>query len=40
MTRWPVIFNATFGVRNVPQDYRKVARVVRLRGIGFVTKHA
>jgi len=35
---WPVIINTAVGVRNVPQDYRNVARVVRLRGIGFFTK--
>ena len=31
---WPVIINAAVGVRNVPQDYRNVARVIRLRGFG------
>jgi len=35
---WPVIINTAVGVRNVPQDYRNVARVIRLRGIGFFTK--
>lgn len=35
---WPVIINTAVGVRDVPQDYRNVARVVRLRGIGFFTK--
>ena len=28
---WPVIINTAVGVRNVPQDYRNVARVIRLR---------
>jgi len=27
---WPVIINTTVGVRNIPQDYRNVARVLRL----------
>jgi nitrate/nitrite transport system permease protein len=29
---WPVIINTAVGVRNVPQDYRNVARVIRLTG--------
>ena len=28
---WPVIINTAVGVRNVPADYRNVARVIRLR---------
>ena len=32
---WPVIINTAVGVRNVPQDYRNVARVIRLRGVGY-----
>ena len=35
---WPVIINTAVGVRNVPQDYRNVARVIRLRGPLFFTK--
>ncbi len=35
---WPVIINTAVGVRNVPQDYRNVARVIRLRGLGYFTK--
>jgi len=35
---WPVIINTAVGVRNVPQDYRNVARVIRLRGPKFFTK--
>ncbi len=27
---WPIIINSAVGVRNVPQDYRNVARVIRL----------
>ncbi|MBR0656283.1 nitrate ABC transporter permease [Plastoroseomonas arctica] len=32
---WPVIINTAVGVRNVPQDYRNVAAVIQLRGIGY-----
>ena len=32
---WPVIINTAVGVRNVPQDYRNVAKVIRLRGVGY-----
>lgn len=32
---WPVIINTAVGVRNVPQDYRNVARVIRLRGLPY-----
>ncbi len=35
---WPVIINTAVGVRNVPQDYRNVARVIQLRGLGYFTK--
>jgi nitrate/nitrite transport system permease protein len=35
---WPVIINTAVGVRNVPQDYRNVAKVIRLRGLGYFTK--
>jgi len=35
---WPVIINTAVGVRNVPQDYRNVARVIRLRGLPFFAK--
>ena len=35
---WPVIINTAVGVRNVPQDYRNVAAVIRLRGIRFFTR--
>jgi nitrate/nitrite transport system permease protein len=29
---WPIIINTSVGVRNIPQDYRNVARVIRLNG--------
>jgi len=32
---WPVIINTTVGVRNIPQDYRNVARVLRLNPFEF-----
>ena len=35
---WPVIINTAVGVRNVPQDYRNVAKVIQLRGPKFFTK--
>ena len=35
---WPVIINTAVGVRNVPQDYRNVAKVIRLNGLGYFTK--
>ena len=35
---WPVIINTAVGVRNVPQDYRNVALVIRLRGPKFFTR--
>ncbi len=35
---WPVIINTAVGVRNVPQDYRNVACVIRLPGLKFFTK--
>ena len=35
---WPIIINTAVGVRNVPQDYRNVARVIQLRGVKYFTK--
>ena len=32
---WPVIINTATGVRNIPQDYRNVAKVLRLNQIEF-----
>ena len=32
---WPVIINTAVGVRNIPQDYRNVAKVLRLNQIEF-----
>ncbi|MFN4011141.1 MAG: nitrate ABC transporter permease [Pannonibacter sp.] len=35
---WPVIINTAAGVRNIPQDYRNVARVLRLGGIEYFVR--
>lgn len=35
---WPIIINTAVGVRNIPEDYRNVARVVRLGGLEYFLK--
>lgn len=35
---WPIIINTAVGIRNIPQDYRNVAAVVRLNPFEFFTK--
>lgn len=35
---WPIIINTAVGIRNIPQDYRNVALVLRLNPIEFFTK--
>ncbi|WP_326537656.1 nitrate ABC transporter permease [Pseudorhodoferax sp.] len=35
---WPIIINTSIGIRNIPEDYRNVARVVRLNGLEYFTK--
>ncbi len=35
---WPVIINTAVGVRNIPQDYRNVAQVLRLNPLEFFFK--
>ena len=35
---WPVIVNTAAGIRNIPQDYRNVARVLRLNPLEYFTK--
>lgn len=35
---WPIIINTSVGVRNIPQDYRNVARVVRLNALQYFYK--
>ena len=34
---WPIIINTAVGIRNIPQDYRNVSRVLRLNGFQFFT---
>jgi nitrate/nitrite transport system permease protein len=35
---WPIIINTSIGIRNIPEDYRNVARVVRLGGLRYFGK--
>ena len=35
---WPIIINTAVGIRNIPQDYRNVARVVQLTPVEFFFK--
>ncbi|OYU48174.1 MAG: nitrate ABC transporter, permease protein [Rhizobiales bacterium PAR1] len=35
---WPVIINTAVGIRNIPQDYRNVARVLQLNTVEFFFK--
>jgi nitrate/nitrite transport system permease protein len=35
---WPVIINTAVGIRNIPEDYRNVARVLRLNHVEFFFK--
>jgi len=35
---WPVIINTAVGIRNIPQDYRNVALVLRLNHVEFFFK--
>lgn len=35
---WPIIINTSIGIRNIPEDYRNVARVIRLNGIEYFGK--
>ena len=35
---WPIIINTSIGIRNIPEDYRNVARVVRLNGVEYFGK--
>ncbi|MGX5736085.1 nitrate ABC transporter permease [Bosea thiooxidans] len=32
---WPIIINTAVGIRNIPQDYRNVAQVLRLNQVEF-----
>src|SRR6185503_16150137 len=35
---WPIIVNTSVGIRNIPQDYRNVAAVLRLNSFEFFVK--
>lgn len=35
---WPIIINTSIGIRNIPRDYRNVARVVQLNGAEYFLK--
>jgi nitrate/nitrite transport system permease protein len=35
---WPIIINTAVGIRNIPNDYRNVARVVQLSGVEYFWK--
>jgi len=35
---WPVIINTAVGIRNIPQDYQNVAKVLRLNGFEYFHK--
>ncbi len=35
---WPILINTTVGVQQIPQDYRNVARVLRLSGLKYFFK--
>ena len=35
---WPVIINTAVGIRNIPEDYRNIARVLRLNPIEYFYK--
>src|ERR1044071_9876710 len=35
---WPIILNTTIGIRQIPQDYRNVSRVLRLNGTEYFFK--
>lgn len=35
---WPVIINTAVGIRNIPQDYKNVAQVLRLNPLEYFTK--
>jgi nitrate/nitrite transport system permease protein len=35
---WPIIINTSIGIRNIPDDYRNVAKVIRLNGLEYFAK--
>ncbi|HET8749098.1 MAG TPA: nitrate ABC transporter permease [Ramlibacter sp.] len=35
---WPIIINTSIGIRNIPEDYRNVAKVIRLNGFEYFAR--
>ncbi len=35
---WPIIINTSIGIRNIPEDYRNVSKVIRLNGFEYFAK--
>jgi nitrate/nitrite transport system permease protein len=35
---WPIVINTAVGIRNIPEDYRNVARVLRLNPLEYFVK--
>ncbi|MFL5221550.1 MAG: nitrate ABC transporter permease, partial [Microvirga sp.] len=35
---WPIIINTAVGIRNIPEDYRNVAKVLRLNQVEFFVR--
>lgn len=35
---WPIIINTSVGIRNIPEDYRNVSKVIRLNGLEYFSK--
>jgi nitrate/nitrite transport system permease protein len=35
---WPIIINTAVGIRNIPQDFQNVARVLQLNGVEYFAK--
>ena len=35
---WPILINTSVGVRNIPEDYRNIARVIRLSPLEYFCK--
>lgn len=35
---WPIIINTSVGIRNIPDDYRNVSKVIRLNGLEYFSK--
>jgi nitrate/nitrite transport system permease protein len=35
---WPIVINTAVGIRNIPEDYRNVARVLRLNPLEYFAK--